>query len=472
MSPVRQTRPAENLDEIYYTVSTQPLITPEEFHAFYRSEVNDVRGGDKIGHMALGLQRSFGGAFYRTFLMGHPGVGKSTEMTRLSEMVGKQYRILRFSAQKDLNAAGFQPFDVLLVMMIKLHEEMSKPVAEGGLGHKPSAQLKTRIRDWFATEKCTTTQDMATGIGGSAGVKPSPVATAISGLIGLFAEVKGEIKFTYDRKKEIVEYRLNTMATLLDLLNQYIDECNIALKNATQQEWLFIGEDFDKAGIPVPLIETLFISYANIFSELRTHLIFSIPVALAYSEKAAQLPLPRIPIPDTPVFKQDHAISEAGRQAVRTVLEARVKPELFEVGQEDRLIVASGGNLRDLFEMVGRAADNAALRKDSNGKISAADVMDAINEKRSDYVRRLGTGPFDVQIISYEEKSKLLLKIYHQEPGNDVPNPVLYSLLRARAVQEFNGTRWFGVHPLVVKTLEMQGILKTELGGPVLGGAD
>ena len=37
-----------------------------------------------------------------------------------------------------------------------------------------------------------------------------------------------------------------------------------------------------------------------------------------------------------------------------------------------------------------------------------------------------------------------------------MPDPVLYALLRSRAVQEFNGERWFGIHPLVVDILAKQ----------------
>jgi hypothetical protein len=238
---------ATSLDEVYHTLFTQPLIERDQFKAFYRGEVNDVRGGDKVAHMALGLNRSHGGAFYKTFLMGHPGVGKSTEMTRLSQVVADKYRVLRFSAQTDLDAAGFRPFDVLLAMMIRLAEETEKPTGkDGGAGASPSNQLIEDIQRWFATEKRSVTKGTSTSVGGSAGVKPSPVSW--TSLLGLFVEIKGEIKYTTDRKQEITEYRLNAIASLIDLLNRLLDECNALLREKTGREWLFIGEDFDKPG--------------------------------------------------------------------------------------------------------------------------------------------------------------------------------------------------------------------------------
>lgn len=463
--------PATNLDDVYQTLFTQPLIERDKFDAYYRSEVNDVRGGDKVAYMARGLNRSYGGAFYKTFLMGHPGVGKSTEMTRLNQVVADKYRILRFSAQTDLDAAGFKPFDVLLAMMIRLAEETAKPVGEdGGAGETPSKRLIEDIQRWFATEKRTVTKDTSTSVGGSGGAKPSPISWAA--LLGLFVEIKGEIKYTADRKQEITEYRLNAIASLIGLLNRLLDECNELLRKNAGREWLFIGEDFDKPGIPAALTESLFLNYANLFNELRTHLVFNIPIALAYSEKAAQLPLPQVCIPDTPVFRPDHTQHEEGRAALRAVLEARIVPELFEEGQMMRLIVASGGNLRDLFQMVSNAADTAAIRTGGEGKINQADATVAINDKRSAYVRSLGTSPYDVQPLTYEDKAKRLISIYNQKPGNDVPDPVLHSLLRARAIQEFNGNRWFGVHPLVVDTLIAHGKLNAPAGKPILGGTD
>ena len=465
------TRPAENLDEVYSTLSTLPLIDPSEFKAFYRGEVNAVRGGDKVELIAEDLQHAHGGAYYKTLLMGHSGVGKSTEITRLGQEIAKEYRVIRFSAQTDLNAAGFQPFDVLLAMMIRLAEESVKPTEEGGAGQTLPDSLLEAIERWFATEKRTHTEqrNMEGDVSAGAGLKEtSPLAK----VLGLFANLKGEIKFTSDRKKEITEYRLNAIASLIELLNRMLDECNLLLRNSTRCEWLLVGEDFDKPGIPPNLIESLFINYANIFHNLRSHLIFTIPIALVYSEKAAQLPLPWECINDTPVFDQEHQPYKPGRVALRTVLEARMIPDLFEPEQMERLIVASGGNIRDLFEMASRAARSAAVRTDGQGKINATDTKSAIAEKRSDYVRRLGTGPFDVQPISYEDKAKLLVDIYNQQPGYNVPNPTLYSLLRARAVQEFNGERWFGVHPLVVDILVANGKLTSEFGGPVHGGTD
>jgi hypothetical protein len=242
------------------------------------------------------------------------------------------------------------------------------------------------------------------------------------------------------------------------------------LQNEEGKEWLFVGEDFDKPGIKTELVETLFVNYANIFSDLNTHLVFNIPVALAYSEKRASLTCQRLPVIfDTPVYYQDHTPNPSGRQAVEAVLASRIAPSLFEEAQMMRLVVASGGNLRDLFEMTATAADYAADRDSQT--IGEKDVAQAITQKRVEYVNSLGSGPYDPQTITYEQKAERLIQIYNNEPASEVADPILHSLLRARAVQEFNGERWFGVHPLVVDTLIRQRKLKHEAGKHVQGGS-
>lgn len=62
------------------------------------------------------------------------------------------------------------------------------------------------------------------------------------------------------------------------------------------------------------------------------------------------------------MFHPDHSPNLDGQQAVEEVLQARMDLVLFEPDQGRRLIVASGGNLRDLFALVNYAADSALLR--------------------------------------------------------------------------------------------------------------
>jgi hypothetical protein len=465
-----QITPAHSLQEVHLTLRPEPLTNEAELKAFYQQEINAVRGGDKVQRLALGLKRAHGNNYFKAFFMGHQGVGKSTELSRLIVQMQPQFQVIRFSAINNLDPSNFKPLDIVLTMMADVAEQTSKSIEEGGAGQTPSEARLREIWDWFNAEKSTIEQTSASAISieAGAGLKEDSLWGKV---LGLFANLKGEIRFAANRKTEIIEYRVKRLPVLLEIANRLLDDCNNLLKRATGQEWLFIGEDFDKAGIPTPLIEDLFINYANIFRELRVHMIFSLPISLYYSSKAAQLPFTSdcsLVLPDTPMFNQDHHPNLRGQAAVADVLKARMLPTLFDAGQMERLIVASGGNLRDLFALVNYATDTADLRGATT--IGDTDAQEAILNLRSDYERRLGQSPYDSEKVTWQDKSARLLKIYNGDDAAQITDEVIYPLLRSRAVQEFNGQRWFGVHPLVVDILVKQNRIERPATGEVPGG--
>lgn len=463
-------QPATTLEDVYKTLSPEPLIQTQEFNAYYVPILSDVRGTDQMRLIGMALERAANNNWYQGFLMGHPGVGKSTELTRLIKNVEDHYLAIRFSATDDLDAAGFKAFDVLLVMLMKVIERTEKETKK-----KPPKYLLEEVLQWFSTEETTLTRETNTQTSAAGGVGPT-ADTVWAKVLGLFANLKGEIKYTADRQQKRVEYRLNRISSLIALCNQAIFECSAILKNEQQRQWLFIGEEFDKPGIPVAQTENLFINYASIFHHLRAYLIFNIPISLVRSERRAQLPCPEdkiFCIPDTPVYDQAHAPFAPGREALAKVLDARMAASLFADGQRERLIVASGGNLRDFFSLVSRAADEALLRADADGLIHQTDADKAINNLRNTYEQSLGSSPYDERKdheILYADKAELLVRIYNGDADAKIPNPILYSLLRARAVQQFNGTIWYGVHPLIVDILHRQGKIEADAQGTVPGG--
>jgi hypothetical protein len=467
--------PATTLDEVHQTLFSEPLETVAEIQAFYSDKLNQVRGGDKTRRLQLGLERAVQSkSFYKACLMGHQGVGKSTELTRLinGETFKQQFGVIRFSVTTDLEPGNFNPLDVLLLMIAEVVQQTAKPASEGGTGQRPDDALLKEVWDWFSTEKTLREQAMQSAVGVDAGA--GITAGSLWGkVLGLFASLKSELRFASTRKREVVEYRLDRLISLIEVANKLLKDCNQKLQNLRGAQWLFIGEDFDKAGIPSKSIEDLFITYANIFSELDTHLIFNLPIGLYNSSPGIRLAFPperSLIIPDTPVFHQNHEPNEQGRNAIRSVLEARMSTDLFEPEQLERLIVASGGNLRDLFSLVNYAADTATLRE-GEARINQDDANSAIRNLRSEYERRLGQNPYDKDNITYDKKAELLLRIYDGDQEAKIPTPVLYALLSDRAVQEFNGERWFGVHPLVVDLLNAQGRIPFAPTGGVPGGS-
>ena len=292
--------PAKDLDHMYLTLRPEPLIDPEEFRLFYRPQVNAVRGEDTVGRLAGKLRQSFGAVPFKAFVMGHPGVGKSTEISRLLSRVTSQFVGVRLSIATQLNPASFKVFDVLLLMLAGIAEEAER------LGAAPltGIHLKNLLADiqhWFGIEqiKETGTRVVGAGVEAGAGAKEgSPWAA----LLGLFASVKAEMKYAAERKSEFVEYRLRKVSDLVAICNQLLQACGKALTKKSSKEWLLVIEDLDKTGISPAQLQELFIQYGNVFQNLQVNMIFTIPVWLAYSPEANRLPFDRYMIHDTPVY--------------------------------------------------------------------------------------------------------------------------------------------------------------------------
>jgi hypothetical protein len=146
-SPISHLTPAMSLDEVYQTLKPDPLTTKAELNAFYRSEMNEVRG-DMVQRMQLQLDRSHNIGYFKAFFMGHQGIGKSTELSRLTEQVQDKFNPIRFSAMSTLDPSNFQPLDVLLMMMVKVAEQTSLPIDEGGAGKPPPEARLNEMMVW------------------------------------------------------------------------------------------------------------------------------------------------------------------------------------------------------------------------------------------------------------------------------------------------------------------------------------
>lgn len=455
--------PAETLAAAMRAVDAKPLVTREQIERLYRPEINAIRGADIVQRMRIELEDAFLAApFYKAAVMGHSGVGKSTEMSRLLLEVEGKFQAIRFSAVTDLDPGNLEPYDLVALIIMQLIEHAARPQSRGGLDFRAPEPLLEPLLDWLGEENVRTEQMREASAEASAGIGV-PADTFLAKVLGVFASAKGELRYAASRTKERVEYRLRRLSELIDLANQILAAYREELRRTSNRDWLFLAEDFDKPAINPSVVEKLFIHYGSVLQELDCHLILSIPVPLVYSQKAELLPFRRnriLNLPDTPVFDRQHRPHEAGRQAIQKVLSSRVDPALLAPDQSERLVVASGGNLRELFSLVHQAALNARIRQAE--KIEAQDVDLVISEARTTYARRLGESPYDPEKVTYQVKAARLVEIYHGLPAADMPDPVLHSLLLARAVQEFNGERWFGVHPLIAENLIRQALLEPE----------
>lgn len=168
------------------------------------------------------------------------------------------------------------------------------------MGWAPPDRLIQKVLERFAKDVSTTTTktDISASASAGAGVDGDSLWAKA---LGVFAKVKAEAKFASERKHEFVEYRISRLPELIELANEVFDACNLQLKQRDGQEWFFLGEDFEKlldGGMP----EVFFVKEKAVFKGLSTHLIFTIPIKLAYSSDGLGLPFEVYKIYDTAVY--------------------------------------------------------------------------------------------------------------------------------------------------------------------------
>ena len=150
------------LSDVYKTVSPEPLMDHQKLEAFYRPEIVEIRG-DVIARMKTRLLRAQKEIPFKAFLMGHPGVGKSSALTWLIQDVKNCFQTIRFSAKEQLDLVNFKAFDVLLLTITELAIQCAKPKNEGGSGERVDEKLLRKLLDWFSTTETSTTKRNTTG---------------------------------------------------------------------------------------------------------------------------------------------------------------------------------------------------------------------------------------------------------------------------------------------------------------------
>lgn len=439
-----RTTPATTLAEIPLTLHPEALETIEELQAFYKAEIQEVRGVNRTGYLKICLEDAHSAQLpFKAFLLGHPGVGKTTELSRLLLDLENRFRPLRLSVTSELNPGTLRYYDVLLLILIRLVYEVSQPSVIG-FEDTELQRMLADVRDHLATKWTKHLRVDAAEFG--------------AGINLPFLKLFGNIKQGRTRERGAEEYELSFVSELTELMNSVLQECNRLLrKNQQDREWVIVLEDLEKIGLAPGALKDLFTGLRPSLQGLDGHFIVVIPIWLKYSEDAPIILPPNFQhfvIPDIAVYQKDHKTDDKVIDALRAVVAARADTNLFADHVLDRFCLASGGNLRDLFSLVRNAMLSARLRFAS--AISVEDADGAIASLRNDYKMSLGSTGQDPSEIALREKLDRLVGIYEgANPTIGVPDRILYLLLRQRCALQYNddGTSWNGVHPLIVDLL-------------------
>ncbi len=434
-------RQAETLKEVGQTLDSAPLLSREELDAFYRYEVQKVRGEDRMSRLKLNLADAAEDKLdFHGFLLGHPGVGKTTELVRVMDALADELEPLRISVLSELNPGALRYYDILLLILIRLVQATSQP-AISGFSDNNLEELISRVRKHLSTKWTKHLQTEEKGWGGGFDLP--------------YLKLFGNLRQGRSREVGEQEYEFSLVSDLTELMNDVLESCNQILLHHTNKQWIVLVEDFDKLNLPTQTLLDVFQGLRPSLQSFRANLIISIPLWLYYSDQFQEVQpygFESCVVPDISVYTRDHTVDQASVDALAAVVHARMRPDLMAHGVLQRCILACGGFLRDLFSLVVSATMFARIR--SSAQIEMVDADKAILEMKNNYKQRLGSTLPNPNEPSLDEKLKLLVEIYHRKDATaDIANSTLYNLLRQRFVLQCNGVSWMGVHPLAVDLL-------------------
>ena len=423
---------AENIDGVLDAFEQSPL-REEDLDGFYYKETMGSRTGDAYVSPIQDIYDACKRPSLRnTFLLlGHRGCGKSTELNKMSvDLKEDGYCVHTAYCAADLDLINPVSTDLLILIGDALLSIAEKT------GCEISEETKSRLISFWIVE----IEEMKTIVGGAAIAAEIGVQTEtpkfLSGFLRFFGLIKGNLRHSQEKRTTYKDKITPRASEWVRIMNEIADK--ITAKNVKQP--IVIFEDLDKINPGEAF--NIFSNHAATLTGFTFPVVYTFPIELSYDPRFAALLgfyIPKtLPMIKLETMKGD--IYQAGIDAIRNIVDKRVRLDLFEEGVLNTLIKKTGGSLRDLFRCITTSAQRAARRESKS--ISQEDIKAAMTQLKSELTRRIEKKHYD-----------FLVNIYRGNRQEIADKDMLLEMLKANVVLEYNADRWNNVHPLVVDFL-------------------
>ncbi|GAB4241523.1 MAG: hypothetical protein Kow00121_67620 [Elainellaceae cyanobacterium] len=385
---------------------------------------------------------------------GHRGVGKSTELLRLKEYLEEQkYFVVYFAAdEQDIEPQDAEYADILFACTRHLVEAI--PLKN----HNP---LVNWMQDrWESLKDLALTEISFEGLN-------------LEGQISQFAKITANLKAIPDKRREMRQKINANTPSLVEALNSFIKEATKSLPADKNRGIVIVVDNLDRIveiqeeGKPSNYDE-IYLNRSEMLRGLECHVIYTVPIAMVYSERATRLEdnydKPNV-LPMIMVRNPDGSENGKGLAKVREIICRRIQlidptlvqtldgsvegisgPPIFDSPETvKQLCLMSGGHVRMLMQIVQRAIDWV-----DDLPITSDAVQIAIEEQRETYLNA-------VQDFQWE----ILAKVCADKLADN--NKDHFRLLFNRCLLEYRYyddkgklRRWHNVHPLIEEIDQFQ----------------
>jgi AAA ATPase domain len=398
-------------------------------------DCQDVRGDADI-LQELGNRMQLANTNTCQLYSGHRGAGKSTELLKLKKYLeNRQFYVVYFAAdEEDIDSEDAQYTDILLACTRRLLKDLQKIA-------KPDPILNWLKSLWGELK------DLA----------QTPIefeSMAVEAQISQFAKLTANLRAVPELRQQIRQKINPHTVTLIPVLNEFLADAKNNLPNGYKKlavivdnlDRMVLVKDGDRTNY-----EEVFLDRSEQLKALDCHLIYTLPISMAYSTRATDLKdiygecllLPMIMVK---TLKGE--IYQPGLKKVKEVISKRVRqiaPELsidkdiFDNPQTlERLCLMSGGHVRNLL----------LLTQDAIGRIEELPITEkavrrAITQARDTYRRAVENNQWN--LLAEVSRSKRII-------NDDQYRSLMYNrcLLEYRFMDDDGEMqRWYDIHPLI-----------------------
>jgi histone H3/H4 len=252
----------------------------------------------------------------------------------------------------------------------------------------------------------------------------------------LLASLTAGFKVESEHRESIKQTLRKFPGTLMTHVNNLLDAAAEELE-ASGRSLLLIIDNMDR--YDPKMIDGLLVQSADRFKALRCHMTVTPPIDLVLRPESQSLEsvfhcetMPTVKLRERGSGYWN--ITDPGREILRSALARRIDIDRLipSTQDQDRLITASGGAIRELLEM----ARDATL--EANGEtITGSDIERVLERRRQRYRDRIdANGWWDA--LAKIAKTKRLSE-----------DEDCLQVLFQRLAFQYNGELWYDVHPLI-----------------------
>lgn len=385
------------------------------------------------------------------------GCGKSTELLRLkAELEADGFHVVYFESSEDLEMADVDIADVLLAIARRISQSLQTVQLGKLTGLQTLVQGAARVLNAEVQGVRIKVPNL-----GDVGVVSQNDTVSLAFGIG---EITAKTKSDATMRQRLNQYLGPQKTQLLQVINQELIEPAIAkLKQQGKQGLVVIVDNLDRIDNSPkpwgrPQQDYLFVDQAECLTKLHCHLVYTMPLALKFSDDYGVLTqrFPERPkiLPMVPVQLKDGSDCQAGIILLRQMVLARAFPDLTEkerlensteifdnLETLDYLCYRSGGHVRDLLKLL-----NDWIKKERKFPLSRSTLEKLIRRYRNEMTLRISDSQWE-----------LLRQVQQRKWVSDDQGYEL--LIRSRLVFEYyyEDESWFDVNPILVDAQELQG---------------